>query len=340
MHHCKQPIRKVYGKLNAWAPSWVHSIGNLATIRASTLWEKIMTLLQLRILQATFDHDFNLTAAAAALHTSQSGLSKHIRDLEDELGAQLFVRHGKRFLGLTEAGEAVLGLTRRILLDCANVQHIARDFCEPGHGTLRIATTHTQARYRLPPMVQQFRQRWPQVQLHLHQGSPAEVRDMVRHGHVDIGIATEALTACPDLHSWPFYQWQHCLVVPPVHPLTRLATISLDDIVQWPLITYHDGLTGRSSINDAFARAHLSPHIALAALDADVIKTYTALGLGVGIIAGPAFDATQDHHLVALYGDWFGEQTTWLSVRRQHLLRGFAHDFIHLCCPDAKLETT
>lgn len=293
-----------------------------------------MTLLQLRIIQTTIAHQYNLTAAAAALHTSQSGLSKHIRDLEAELGVSLFVRHGKRLLGLTDAGQTVATLSRRILMDADNLRQITADFRSSASGRLSIATTHTQARYRLPPIIQQFRQHWPQVQLHLHQGSPHEVRDLLRQGQVDIGIATESLTACDDLLTVPFYQWQHSLVVPPGHPLADHPAPTLAEIAAHPLITYHDGLTGRSRIDDAFLRAGLAPEIALAALDADVIKTYTQLGLGVGIIAQPAYDRERDQGLLLKEGDWFGTQTTWLAIRRRHLMRHFAYDFVQRCCPD------
>ncbi len=297
-----------------------------------------MTLLQLRIMHMTIAHQFNLTAAAEALHTSQSGLSKHIRDLEDELGVTLFIRHGKRLLGLTEAGQTVAQLAQRILLDAENLRQIAADFRHSERGQLTIATTHTQARYRLPPIIQQFRQHWPQVQLHLLQGSPTEVRDLLRQGKADIGIATEALTACDDLLSLPFYQWQHALVVPSGHPLAQVAAPTLAQIAQWPLITYHEGLTGRARIDEAFARAGLQPDVALVALDADVIKTYTSLGLGVGIIASLAHDADRDNGLVCLNGDWFGTQTTWVSVRYRHLMRHFAYEFVQLCCPDTDIR--
>lgn len=293
-----------------------------------------MNFQQLRIIRETIRQDFNLTLASEALFTSQSGVSKHIRDLEEELGVQLFIRKGKRLLGLTDAGKALSVVVERMLLDAQNLRQLADDFSRSDQGQLVIATTHTQARYVLPPIVARFKSLFPKVHLVLQQGSPSEIAHMLRLGEADIGIATESLTTDDQLCSVPYYHWQHRVIVPQDHPLAQQNTVTLDELAKWPLITYHGGFTGRSKIDDTFKQAGLNADIVLSALDADVIKTYVELGMGVGIIASIAFDSHRDRRLRQLDVDFFGENTTWMAVRRGHLLRGFGYQFAELCAPN------
>ena len=268
-----------------------------------------MNFQQLRIIRETIRQDFNLTLASEALHTSQSGVSKHIRDLEDELGVQLFIRKGKRLLGLTDAGAALASIVERMLLDAQNLRQLAADFNQVDEGELTIATTHTQARYVLPQIVARFKQDFPKVHLILQQASPTEIVEMLINGEADIGIATESLTTEDELCSIPYYQWQHSVIVPQDHPLARQATITLDELAKWPIITYHGGFTGRSKIDETFKRAGLQPDIVLSALDADVIKTYVELGIGVGLIASIAFDPIKDRRLCQIEVDLFAKNT-------------------------------
>lgn len=297
-----------------------------------------MNFQQLRIIRETVRQNFNLTEASAALYTSQSGVSKHIKDLEDELGVQIFVRKGKRLLGLTEAGNALFKIVERMLLDIDNIKHIADDFNRINEGTLTIATTHTQARYILPPIINQFKQTFPKVHLVLQQASPVEITNMLLHGQADIGIATESLTTEDNLASIPYYDWQHCIIVPKDHPLAHEKTITLETLVQYPIITYHGGFTGRAKIDKTFADAGLTPNIVMSALDADVIKTYVELGMGIGIINDVAFDIERDYRLKQIPTDIFGVNTTWIAVRKEQLLRGFGYEFIQLCDEKANLN--
>ncbi len=294
-----------------------------------------MNFQQLRIVRETVRCNFNLTDVAAALYTSQSGVSKHIKDLEDELGVELFVRRGKRLLGLTEPGRELSGVVERILLDAANVRRLAQQFSQSSRGELTVATTHTQARYALPPAVAAFRKMFPEVRLVLHQGSPSELAAMLLAGDADIAIATESLLDSPDILAWPYYSWHHGVVVPQDHPLTQVQPLTLEAIAEWPIITYHPGFTGRTHIDDRFASAGLSADIVMSALDADVIKAYVELGMGAGIIASMAFDAERDATLRLLdCSDLFERQTSRIAVRRGRYLRGYAYRFIELCAPE------
>jgi LysR family transcriptional regulator, cys regulon transcriptional activator len=289
---------------------------------------------QLRIINETVRQNFNLTEVANALFTSQSGVSKHIKDLEDELSIELFVRKGKRLTGLTEPGKELVKIVERILLDTHNIKRLAEQFSCNDQGQLAVATTHTQAQYALPAVVALFKQAFPKVHLVLHQSSPSEIVSMLLSGQADIGIATEALKGTVNLASFPYYTWHHAIIVPTGHPLQTVSPLSLETIVEYPIITYHEGFTGRSSIDRAFSQAKLVPDIAMSALDADVIKTYVRLGLGIGIIASVAFTPERDSNLVKLSGEHLFEQnTTYISVRRNHYLRGFAYRFIELCVP-------
>lgn len=288
-----------------------------------------MNFQQLRILRESVRRNYNLTEVANALYTSQSGVSKHIKDLEDELGVELFVRRGKRLLGLTEPGREVVEVVERMLRDADNVRQIAEQFARGDRGSLQVATTHTQARYALPEVIRWFKQTYPGVHLALHQGGPREIAQMVAAGEADIGIATEGLEGLNELATFPGYVWQHAIIVPAGHPLTARGPLTLEALADYPLITYHQGYTGRTHIDEAFAKAGLSPDIVLTAIDADVIKTYVELGLGVGILASMAFHPARDQGLTLLSADGlFPENTTRLAVRRGAYLRDFALDFI------------
>lgn len=291
-----------------------------------------MNFQQLRIIRETARQNFNLTEVANALYTSQSGVSKHIKDLEDELGVELFVRHGKRLLGLTEPGQELLSIVERILLDTENIKKLGAQFANRDRGKLNVATTHTQARYALPPVVAKFREEFPNVHLVLHQASPGEIARMLAEGTADIGIATESLKDATELASFPYYSWHHGVVVPVGHPLSDVGSLSLDTLAEWPLITYSEGFTGRPKIDKAFADAGLVPDIVLSALDADVIKSYVELGLGVGIVASQALDPERDPGLRLIdAAHLFEANTSQIAVRRGAYLRGYAYRFVELC---------
>lgn len=294
-----------------------------------------MNFQQLRIVRETVRHNYNLTEVANALYTSQSGVSKHIKDLEDELGVELYIRKGKRLLGLTEPGQEVARIVERMLLDATNIKNVAGRYSREDRGTLTIATTHTQARYALPRIVTEFKRHYPKVHLKLHQGSPTEIARMLLNGEADIGVATETLGQVADLASFPYYSWHHAVVVPVGHPLESLISLSLADIVEYPIITYHEGFTGRAMLERTFAEAGLVPDIVISALDADVIKSYVELEQGIGIIAEVAFDPERDTRLSRLEcSHLFAENHTLIAARRGHLLRRYAYHFIELCAPD------
>lgn len=294
-----------------------------------------MNFQQLRIIRETVRRNFNLTDVANALFTSQSGVSKHIKDLEDELGVELFVRKGKRLLGLTEPGQELVGIVERILLDTQNIKKLGEQFSNKDKGQLSVATTHTQARYALPKVVTQFKKQFPKVNLVLQEASPTEIVSMLLDGKADIGIATEALQDVAELVTFPYYSWHHGVVVPVGHNLEHVKKLRLEQIADYPLITYHQGFTGRGRIDEAFTAAKLEPEIVMAALDADVIKAYVELGLGIGIIASMAFDAEHDPHLRLLDArHLFKINTSRIAIRRGTYLRGYAHRFIELCAPE------
>jgi LysR family cys regulon transcriptional activator len=293
-----------------------------------------MNFQQLRIIHETVRQNYNLTDTANALFTSQSGVSKHIKDLEDELGVELFVRKGKRLLGLTDPGKELARIVERILLDARNIKRLAQQFSDQEQGYLTIATTHTQAQYALPPVVTQFKKAFPQVHLVLHQSSPGEIVSMLLDGVADIGIATEALESVSELASFPYYSWHHAIIVPHGHPLEAVHPLTINAIAEYPIITYHEGFTGRAGIDEAFAREGIIPDIAMSALDADVIKTYVELELGIGIVASMAFNPARDVRLNLLDSSHlFQKNITNISVRRGHYLRGYAYRFIELCLP-------
>lgn len=292
-----------------------------------------MNFQQLRIVRETVQRNFNLTEVANALFTSQSGVSKNILDLEQELGIEVFVRRGKRLTGLTEPGRELLAIVERILIDARNVKRLAEQFAHRDEGHLTIATTHTQARYALPPVVRRFKAAFPKVHLVLHQASPAEIVALLQSGEADIGIATESLDASPAFASFPFYEWHHAVVVREGHALAAGPhPLTLESIAEHPLITYHQGFTGRARIDATFAEAGLVPDVVMSALDADVIKTYVEVGLGIGIVASMAFDPVRDRGLVRLdAAHLFAANLTRIAVRRGHYLRGYALRFLGEC---------
>ena len=293
-----------------------------------------MKLQQLRYLQEVARRSLNLSEAAESLHTSQPGISKQIRQLEDELGVEILVRHGKRVVEMTEPGRVILGIAERILQDTENLKQVGREFRDQAAGTLTIATTHTQARYSLPKVVSAFKRRYPKVRLTLKQGSPPQLAEMVMAGEADIAIATEAIDQYPRLLALAGYQWRHCVVAPEKHPLLKEARVTLEMLAQYPIITYDLAFAGRSHIDDAFRARGLAPDIVLSAVDSDVIKTYVEVGLGIGIISARAYDEKRDRHLRAVeLGHLFGTMTTRIAVRRDAALRGFAYVFIELFAP-------
>jgi LysR family cys regulon transcriptional activator len=294
-----------------------------------------MNLQQLRIIRETVRANFNVTEAANAMFASQSGVSKQIRDLEEELGVALFRRRGKRLLGLTELGEQVVQIADRVLLEADNIKQAASQFAVSDRGLLEIATTHTQARYVLPPVIVEFKRQFPGVRLVLRQANPRDIATLVRSGASDLGIATDPFANERDILSFPYFTWQHIVVVPPGHPLDGKEGVTLEEIATYPIVTYETGVTGRPRIDEAFDAQNLSPEITMTALDADVIKAYVALGLGVGIIAPMAFDETRDTdvHKVKLR-DEFAPSTTYIAVRRGRLHRGFVYRFIEMCTPE------
>ncbi len=297
-----------------------------------------MNFQQLRSFREAVRHGCNLTAAADALHTSQPGVSRQLRDLEDELGVELFVRAGRRFLGLTEPGRVVLPIVERLLQEADNLKRATGDFAQADAGLLSIAATHTQARYALPGSVRDFCSAHPGVSLHLQQGSPRQIAQQVLAGEVDLGIATEALENSAELVALPCYQWTHTVVVPHGHPLAQRQAegepLTLDRLASFPLVTYEPGYTGRGHIDEAFAHAGLSARFVLQAMDADVIKTYVELGLGVGVIASVAYDEARDTGLVALDArHLFALNTTRVALKRGRFLRGFVYDFIETFAP-------
>jgi LysR family cys regulon transcriptional activator len=293
-----------------------------------------MKLQQLRYIFEVARCGLNVSAAAEALHTSQPGISKQIKSLEDELGVEIFVRHGKRIAAVTEPGKAVLAIAERILAEAANMKRAGEQFANEKLGTLTVATTHTQARYALPRAVAAFKKRYPDVHLVLHQGNPTQVCEMALAGEADLAIATEAIAEYPDLVSLPCYQWNRCVVVPPGHALLKAKPLTLEAIAQFPVVTYDFAFAGRSLINKAFEKRGLAPNVVLTALDSDVIKTYVELGLGVGIVAQMGFDPKRDRGLHAMdAAHLFESSTTRLGIKRGAWLRGYAYDFIELFAP-------
>lgn len=293
-----------------------------------------MNLQQLRYLNEVVRQGLNISEAAATLYTSQPGISKQIKLLEDELGIEIFVRSGKRIVAVTEPGKAILAIAQRILHETDNLKQVGQEFQAQDSGQLTIATTHTQARYMLPPVVRQFIRRYPKVKLGLHQGNPVQIANQVLNREADIAIASESIMLTEGLISLPCFEWHHCVVVPPKHPLLAEKRLSLAKLAEYPIVTYDHAFSGRSKIDEAFATAHIEPNIALTAIDADVIKTYVEMGLGIGILSELAFISERDRHLRDINArHLFHPTTTYLAIRKNEYLRGYTYDFIELFAP-------
>ena len=293
-----------------------------------------MKIQQLRYLCEVAKRGLNLSEAAAALHTSQPGISKQIRLLEDELGVQILVRHGKRVVDVTEPGRVILDIAERILKDTENLKQVGREFGAEDSGSLAIATTHTQARYALPPVIQRFIQRYPKVRLSLREGSPQQISELMLSGEADIAIITEAYEQYQTLVTLPCYQWNRCVITPLQHPLLKETQLTLDAIARYPIITYDFAFSGDSPIKRAFDARGIKPNVALTAIDADVIKAYVELGMGVGILAKMAFDPARDFGLRLVDASHlFEPSTTRIGIRRHAYLRGYVYDFIEMFAP-------
>ncbi len=293
-----------------------------------------MKLQQLRYIWEVAHHDLNVSATAQSLYTSQPGISKQIRLLEDELGVEIFARSGKHLTHVTPVGETIIAQAGEILRKVESIKQAAHEFRDEKSGSLSIATTHTQARYALPGVIADFIASYPDVSLHMHQGSPMQIAEMAANGDVDFAIATEGLELFGDLVMLPCYNWNRSIVVPRTHPLASMREVSLKDVAEHPIVTYVFGFTGRSKLDEAFGREGLVPRVVFTATDADVIKTYVRLGLGIGIIADMAHDLKEDPDLVALPANHlFAPSTTMIGCRRGTFLRGFMYDFIELFAP-------
>ncbi|MAI54222.1 MAG: transcriptional regulator CysB [Gammaproteobacteria bacterium TMED95] len=293
-----------------------------------------MKLQQLRYVWEVSRHGLNVSATAQSLFTSQPGISKQIRLLEDELGIEIFARSGKHLTHVTPAGQEVIAKAGEILSQVNNIKRVAEEYREEKRGQLSIATTHTQARYALPEVIDQFIADYPEVSLHMHQGTPQQIAELASDGQVDFAIATEGLEHFSDLIMLPCYSWNRCVVVPKGHPLTLASTLSLEQVAAHRLVTYVFGFTGRSKLDEAFDRAGLEPRVVFTATDADVIKTYVRLGLGIGIMARMAFDPLQDKDLVAIDASHlFAPSTTMIAFRRGTFLRTYMYDFMELFAP-------
>ncbi len=290
-----------------------------------------MKLQQLRYIWEVAQHDLNVSVTAESLFTSQPGISKQIRLLEDELGLPIFARSGKHLTGMTKAGEHILEVAGQILDKVDKIKKIAEEYSDNRKGTLSIATTHTQARYALPTIVETFINRYPGVILTIHQGTPNQISELASRGVADIAIATEALELYENLVMLPCYRWNRCILVKRDHPLATKQDLTLEEIAAFPIVTYVFGFTGRSRLDEAFDRAKLKPKVVLTAVDADVIKTYVRSGLGIGIIAKMAYDPETDKDLVALDASHlFGESLTHIGIRKDKFLRGYIYDFVEL----------
>lgn len=293
-----------------------------------------MKLQQLRYIWEVSSHDLNVSTTAESLFTSQPGISKQVRMLEDELGVQIFHRSGKHLTEITPAGRAIIRIAGEILDKVENVRRIAEEFSDKERGTLSIATTHTQARYVLPSVIQQFISRYPEVSLHMHQGTPIQISELASKGTVDFAIATEALELFENLIMMPCYRWNRSVIVRYDHPLLKQKSLTLKALSEYPIVTYVFGFTGRSQLDQAFNAAGYTPRVVFTATDADVIKTYVKLGLGVGIVASMAYDPRLDSDLKALDASHlFEASTTKIGFRRGIYLRSYMYEFIELFAP-------
>lgn len=293
-----------------------------------------MKLQQLRYLNEVARQNLNITSAADALYTSQPGISKQIQLFEEEIGLQVFLRNGKRLTGVTEPGEQILSLVAKVMQQVDNIKRVGDEFSNVETGVLTIATTHTQARYKLPAVVKAFMTNYPHVKLNIHQGNPSQVAEQVAKGDADVGIATEYISDFENLLCLPCYEWNRCVVVPHGHPLLLDGLLTLEKLATYPLITYDFGYTGGGLVSKTFSNADISPNVVLTAIDADVIKTYVLLGLGVGLLANMAYDAERDSNLAMVdVSHLFPNSTTYLGVRKDAFLRGYMYGFIELMAP-------
>ena len=298
-----------------------------------------MKLQQLRYIWEVAHHDLNVSLTAQSLFTSQPGISKQIRLLEDELGVEVFSRSGKHLTSITPVGEAILKVAGEILGQVDSIKKIAHEFNHEDKGELSIATTHTQARYVLPGVITRFMNNFPDVSLHMHQGTPAQIAEMASDGTVDFAIATEGLDHHPGLIMMPCYSWNRCVVVTKDHPLCQESEITLEKLAKYPIVTYVKGFTGRSKLDEAFTDADLTPNIVFTASDADVIKTYVKLGLGIGIIATMAYDSKKDTDLVALdLNHLFSPSVTNIGFRKGTFIRGYMYEFLQQFAPHLTKE--
>ncbi len=293
-----------------------------------------MKLQQLRYICEVANHNLNVSATAASLYTSQPGISKQIRLLEDELGVEIFTRSGKHLTRVTPTGQQIIHIANGILRQVDSIKQLTQEHNSPESGNLSVATTHTQARYALPKVIKSFIDRYPNVALHMHQGTPLQISEKAADGSIDFAIATEALELFSDLIMMPCYRWNRCIVVPKNHPLTLIERISLEDVASYAIVTYVFGFTGRSKLDEAFANQGLTAKVVFTATDADVIKTYVRLGLGIGIVAHMAYDPVMDNDLVAIEADHlFESSVTSIGFRKGTYLRGYMYDFISAFAP-------
>jgi LysR family cys regulon transcriptional activator len=298
-----------------------------------------MKLQQLRFICEVAKHNLNLTKAANELFTSQPGISKQIKALEEELGVDIFIRRGKRFVGITEPGKEIINKSQTALSDLNNLKSIGSEYSNKTLGNLTIATTHTQARYALPPVIKQFREKYPEVRLSVYQGSPAHIVEMACSGEADLAIATEATSLTSELAMLPCYQWNRCVLTPPKHPLLKSKALSLEEICEYPIITYDFTFTGRPVIKQTFEAHGLKPDVVLTAIDADIIKTYVELGFGIGIVSMMAYDPARDTKIRAMDASHlFESSTTGIGIRKNSYMRGFVYDFISMFAPHLNRE--
>ncbi|MDN3610541.1 HTH-type transcriptional regulator CysB [Vibrio ostreicida] len=293
-----------------------------------------MKLQQLKYIVEVLNHNLNVSATAENLYTSQPGISKQVRLLEDELGIQIFERSGKHLTQVTSAGEDIIRISQEILSRVESIKAVAGEHTHPEMGTLNISTTHTQARYALPDVIKGFTARYPKVSLHMHQGTPTQMSEAIAKGTANFAIATEALHLYQDAIMLPCYHWNRSIVVPKDHPLAQKGELSIEDLAAYPIVTYVFGFTGRSELDAAFNKVGLTPRVVFTATDADVIKTYVRMGIGVGVIASMAIDKEQDEDLVAIDASHlFGASTTSIGFRRGSFLRSYMFDFMERFAP-------
>ncbi|WP_404399599.1 HTH-type transcriptional regulator CysB [Idiomarina seosinensis] len=298
-----------------------------------------MKLQQLRYIVEVVNHNLNVSSTAESLFTSQPGISKQVRMLEDELGIQIFGRTGKHLTHVTAAGREVIDIAEQVLEQVNAIKAVASEHTQPDSGKLNIATTHTQARYALPPIISRFIKQYPKVSLHMHQGSPQQISEAAAKGRADFAIATEALHLYQDLIMLPCYHWNRSIIVPADHPLAQVSKLNIAEIADYPLVTYVHGFTGRSELDRAFAEAGKEPQIVFTATDADVIKTYVRMGIGIGVVASMAYNAEEDPDLVAIPAHHlFEPSTTKIGFRRGTFLRNYMYDFIENFAPHLTKE--